>query len=426
MEKLKALSTGKKLLIGAVAVGVVAAGLLQFQWSTKVNYYEVGTQTIEQLVHVNALILPKESAWYTAQTGGILTQVAVELDGSVKKDDLLVSIQPFDFIKKQTDVKKLVEALTLVTETELDEKGKADYQAALKKFDDQNMALEQAWIAHGSVLDLFKKQMISSDAYKESLIQINDQLVKYINVVTDFKAAVAILRFDSQPYTDAVKALESAWEPAESLKELMRPKEENGKSVDTIVSDQQVDFNAVKDGIIARITAEKRMYVPLGAPLLELANPERARMQMEIPVEQLAQIKVGTEMRTKAADGTLIKGTVSDIDNVITDQMQSDGSIIKLVKTHADLEVYSKYKFYSTATASVIVNYAENAVVVPKDLVNNNKSNYSVWINQNGVLSEKPVVVSFETDEFYVIKSGVKAGDKLVMNTKLHLGQKIK
>lgn len=426
MEKLKALSTKKKWLLGAVAAGVFAVGLFQFQWSTKVSYYEVGTQTIEQLVHVNALILPKESAWYTAQAGGILTQVAVELDSSVKKEDLLVSIQPFDFMKKQTDIKVLVDALSAVADKELDEKTKADYQTALKKFEEQNTALEQAWIAHSSVLELFKKQMISSDAYKESLIQINDQLIKYIDVVTDFKASVAILKFDNQPYSDSLKALESAWAPAESLKELMKPKEENGKVVDAVISEQQLDFKAVKDGIIARITAEKRMYVPLGAPLLELANPERAKMQMEIPVEQLAQIKVGTEMRTKAVDGTLIKGTVSNIENVITDQMQSDGSIVKLVKTHADLEAYNKYKFYSTATASIIVNYAESAVVVPKDLVNDNKGKYSVWINQNGVLSEKPVVVSFETEEFYVIKSGVKAGDKLVMNTKLRLGQKIK
>lgn len=426
MEKFKALSTGKKLLIGAACLGAVALGMWQYQWRTEVSYYEVGTQSVEALVHVNAEVLPNESAWYTAQVGGVLTEVAVNQDAAVKMNDKLYAVQPFDLIKKQAEIKAAKDRLKEVSDKALDEKGKAVLNKALEPFEAQDGLLEQAWIAHDSVLDLFRKQMITSDAYKESLIQINDQLTKYLQEGTAFNESLKGIATEDPAFNEAVKQIDGLWAPAKAIETLMKPKTDDGKTDVAAGSMQLVSFNAVKDGVVARITAEVGMYVPIGAPLIELANPELARVQMEIPVTYLDAVKIGTELRSKLADGSVVQGKINLIDKVITDQMQPDGSIIKLVKTFAALEKKSGYKFYTKATASIITNSAKDAIVVPKELVFGNKDHYTVWVNANGVLSEVPVKVQFETETHYVIASGIKAGDLLVMDTKLKLGQKIK
>ena len=426
MEKLKALSLGKKALIGVALFSVVALGMWQYQWRTAVSYYEVGTQSVEALVHVNAEVLPSESAWYTAQVGGVLTQVAVEKDSTVKIDDVLYTVQPFDFTKKQAEVNAEKDKLKALSEKALDEKNKTLFNKAVESFELQNGLLEQAWIAHNSVLDLFKKQMITSDAYKESLVQINDQLIKYLQVGSEFNESLKGIKTEDQVFNEAIMNMDSLWAPAKALTGLMKPKSESGKEIAIPESMQLASFKAVKEGAVARITAEVGMYVPVGAPLMEVANPELARMQMEIPVTQLNAVKVGTELRTKLSDGSVVMGKINMIDKVITDQMQPDGSILKLVKTFAALDKKLGYKFYTKATASIIINHAKDAVVIPKELVFENKGNYSVWVNANGVLTEIPVTIQFETETFYVIQSGIKSGDLLVMDTKLKLGQKIK
>jgi multidrug efflux pump subunit AcrA (membrane-fusion protein) len=426
MLNLKQLSTTKKMLIGAVVVGIAAVGILQYQWGTKVSYYEVGTQSMEQLVHVHAQTYPKESKWYFAKSGGVVTKLSLEKDISVLKDDALMSIQPFDFVKKQTEVEANIGVITLLAERTLDAKDQEAYKEKLEKYKEKNEALKQAWIAHTSVLELFNTQMITSNAYKESLVQINDQLSKYMSEVNELQAVLEVAKTEDIQFVEARQKLTSSWEPVKALSLLMFPKAGNGKDEMVVVSGKLEEYKVLVEGIVTRKTADQGMYIPANAPIIEVANPKLARLQMEVPVEKLGNVKIGTEIRTKDSNGSTIKGKMTGIDKVITDQMQSDGNIIKLVKANADLEPSESFKFYNTVTASIVANYAENAVVVPKDLVYEEKGKYSVWVNNNGVLTEKPVEISFEVDELCVIKSGVKKGDKLVMDTKLHLGQKIK
>lgn len=147
---------------------------------------------------------------------------------------------------------------------------------------------------------------------------------------------------------------------------------------------------------------------------------------MEIPVIHLADVKLGSEVRAKNLDGNVINGKITFIDSNITDQMSSDGSIIKLVKIKADFNDTPKLKLYDTVSVSVVAKQSNSAVVVPEALIVENKGESFVWINENGILTEKPVVVDFEVEGLVVIKSGIEVGDKLVMDTKLKPGQKIK
>lgn len=249
----------------------------------------------------------------------------------------------------------------------------------------------------------------------------------YINKTTEFEQYLETLNVENQQFVALTKTLKGSWEPVKALSLLMAPRTDDGKTATPpAASEKQLEFRAQETGIVSRRTADAGMYVPKGAPVVEMADPAWVNIQMEVAVEQLPDLKTGSEVRVKDSSSQVVKGKLTEIDKVITDQMQSDGSIIKLVKVTAELEKDSKVGLYKAISASVVANYEENAVVVPKELVFENKGKYSVWTNQNGVLSEKAVEISFETEDLYVIKTGVVKGDKLVMDTKLRLGQKIK
>jgi hypothetical protein len=421
------ISTKKKIAVAVLLIGVVGFGVWQYQSRIKVAYYEVGTQNVEKIITVQAQTSPIESQWYAAKESGIVVNSKLDKDISVLKDDLLVSLQPFDFSKKQQEISSIIDNLNLQSKLALTLKDQASFNESFLNYTQSNQSLSQAWVAHNSALELFHTQMISSDAYKESLVQINNQLQNYMIKTSNLLILIESFSTENSTFDKLRKALRSNWQPVESITTLMKPKIENGKTVtETITSGNQVDYKAIKEGLLTRKTAEANMYVPIGTPMLEISNPDLVKLQMDVAVDQLTDLKIGTEIRIKNLAGVVKKGNLIEIDKVINDQMQSDGSVLKVVKVTASLEKSPDVKFYDSITTSIVAKHAENSIVVPKELVYENKGKYYVWTNINGLLTETVIEINFEVNDLYVIKSGIKTGDKLVKDTKLRLGQKIK
>lgn len=421
------ISMKKKMAVAVLLIGVVGFGIWQYQSRIKVAYYEVGTQNVEKIITVQAQSSPIESHWYAAKESGVVVNSKLDKDMSVLKDDLLVSLQPFDFAKKQQEVGTMIDTLNLQSKVALTLKDQVSFNDKFLNYTQSNQSLSQAWVAHNSALELFHTQMISSDAYKESLVQINNQLQNYMIKTSELLIFIESVSTDNNTFDNLRKAFRSNWQPVESIAILMKPKIENAKTVtETILSENLVDYKAVKEGMLTRKTAEVNMYIPMGTPMLEISNPDLVKLQMDVAVEQLTDLKVGTEIRIKNLAGVVKTGKLIEIDKVINDQMQSDGSVLKVVKVMASLEKSPEVKFYDTIAASIVAKHAENSIVIPKELVYEDKGKYYVWTNINGVLAETVVEINFEVNDLYVIKSGIKPGDKLVKDTKLRLGQKIK
>lgn len=421
------ISMKKKIAVAGLLIGVVGFGVWQYQSRIKVAYYEVGTQNVEKIITVQAQTSPIESQWYAAKESGIVVNSKLDKDMSVLKDDLLVSLQPFDFSKKQQEISSIIDNLNLQSKLALTLKDQASFNESFLTYTQSNQSLSQAWVAHNSALQLFNTQMISSDSYKESLVQINNQLQNYMIKTSNLLILIESVSTENSTFDKLRKALRSNWQPVESITLLMKPKIENGKTVtETVVSENQVDYKALKEGLLTRKTAEANMYIPIGTPMLEISNPDLVKLQMDVAVDQLTDLKIGTEIRIKNLAGIVKKGNLIEIDKVINDQMQSDGSVLKVVKVTASLEKSPDVKFYDSLATSIVAKHAENSIVVPKELVYENKGKYYVWTNINGVLTETVVEINFEVNDLYVIKSGIKTGDKLVKDTKLRLGQKIK
>lgn len=423
----KTLSKQNKAAIGIGVCLVVAAGLWQLQWRTKVQYYEVKTQTVEQLIHTDGVPVPKNSKWYAAQAEGIVVQMDLTVGDELNQNDSLYELKAVNYRERQGTIfalfNKACEDLSGQT-TLTNQEAIAKLQAS---FTEVNKGMYNSWGAHEKVLTLFETKAVSENASKESLTQLKDEIAYYNKETSDLIAKLEHLGEGIAKENPYVAKLRSEWTTMTSIVDLMTVKVEDGKSTAAEVFnvEPQKVLSADK-GVVSRIGVEPGQYVLRGTPVIEVSDPSQINIEMEVPVDQIMALKSGAEVRVTGTDGTIIKGKVNKVDNVITEQMQDDGSILKCVKVTAVMDTNPGLKFFAGVKTQLVVQTQKDAVVVPKELVFKNNDTYTVWINNNGVLSEKTIEISFETEDLMVIKTGIKSGDKLVMDTKLRLGQKIK
>lgn len=419
--------TRNQKIAGFLAVGLVCSGvLMRLQATTKVAYYEVSTQKVEQLVHLNAKISPKNKQEYSAQLPGVITVFNSQVGDLVKKDDVLVTMKSFDFATKQTGFDQAMKAL-LVTKTNLAADTTVKIEEIAKVYEASNTLILQGLSGYDSVQKLYRDQMVSDAAYRESLTQLKAAILKYLNDNKQILADVSAIYANDLDKTKEIAAVNAIFEPLYSLKLLLEPQVTNDKVTEPpteVIS--PIEIKAVADGSITKHTGDVNLFIPVGGSLIETGDLSILNAEMEIPVVYLADVKLGTEVRVKDQSGKVINGKIKFIDSTITDQMASDGSIVKLVKIKAEFAEKPDLKIYETQSVSVVAKQSDSAVVVPDELIIEKKGESYVWMNIDGVLTEKPVVVDFKVDGLVVIKTGVLVGDKLVMDTKLKPGQKIK
>lgn len=421
------LMTKNQKLASVLAVGLVCSGFyLRMQATTKVAYYEVGSQHVEQLVHLNANISPKAKQEYLTEVSGVLVAYKVQTGAEVKKDELLATVKPFDFETKQKGFDQSMKGL-LAADPSLKPEMLTKLTEISKRYELTQSTMIQSLEGYASVQKLYKDQMISDLSYREALTQLKTAVLSYLNENKQILADVAAFYADNVGKTKEISAVNAIFEPLYSMKLLLEPQQVEAKASEAPAETvSPIELKALKDATITKLIAEPSLFIPAGGYILETGDLSVLSADMEIPVIHLADVKLGSEVRVKDLDGNVINGKVSFIDSNITDQMSSDGSIVKLVKIKADFMDQPKLKIYDAISVSVVAKQSESEVVVPAELIFEKKGEPYVWINENGVLTEKPIAIAFEVDGLVVIQSGVKAGDKLVMDTKLKPGQKIK
>lgn len=423
----KTLSKQKKMAVGVFVCLAIVAGLWQFQWRTKVEYYEVKTQTVEQLIHTEGVPVPKSSKWYGAQAEGIVVKMDLAVGDELKENDSLYELKAVNYRERQGTIfalfNKACEALSAQTNLSNQE----SIAKVKETFTEVNKGMYNSWGAHEKVLTLFDTKAVSENASKESLTQLKEEIAYYNKETADLISKLEHLGEGIDKENAYVSKLRGEWTIMTSIVDLMAVKVEDGKSTtDEGYKVEPQKIVVANKGVITRIGVERGQYVLEGTPIVEISDPSQINLEMEVPVDQIMALKTGAEVRVPDASGSIIKGKVSNIDNVITEQMQDDGSILKCVKVTSVMDSNPGFKFFTGVKSQLVVQTQKDAVVVPKDLVFKKNDTYTVWINNNGVLSEKVIEVSFETADLVVVKSGIKSGDKLVMDTKLRLGQKIK
>ncbi len=426
IPKWSALTRNQKIA-GVLSLTLIGAAIYLHQLGTKVDYCEAKAQTVEKALTVEGKSSPKDAQRLTMGQEGILITDMPDLGAPLSKDQLICEVKPIDFTSRQQDFEVKMAALFIKGETSNDETVKNQTKSLKENHQKVLENYQQARVGYDSVLKLFKDGMVSEKAYKEGLTQLNSALNNYLDETNVLLQKMGTAYLTQTQLSEALVLLQADYEPIYGLKLLLDPKQEDGKTTEEApkLGVQNLLIKSTMDGILSKQYGSKNQFLPLGAPVLEVAKHDKVIFDFDVPVDALKWLKEGDFVRVKDSEQKILEGTVFKVDNVLTDQLGKDGSIEKMAHAKALFADAEKVNLYQSQSVTVVLDKVKEGVTLPSEAVIEKENKYYVWYNHNGILSEKEIVVAFEADGLYVIKSGVKAGEKIVLNTPLKLGKKI-
>lgn len=179
--------------------------------------------------------------------------------------------------------------------------------------------------------------------------------------------------------------------------------------------------NAPITGVLGNVTVTRGQYVsPQNSPLAYLVQTTPMRVVFSISnatylaekarnPNTLFQNKV---VRLKLADGRLynLEGKVQFLDNAVTSSTSS-------VQVFADFENVDRMLLPNAYVDVLVEEDLLNALLVPQKIVSMKKEGYFVWIvDEKGMLKEQQITVADQMvqNSFYIVTSGLKAGDFVV------------
>lgn len=417
--------TRNQLIAGGLALALVGAAFYMHSLGTKVSYYTVKQANIEKLETVNGRTLPVEPSVLSIGQDGILVTALPEVGTAVSSGEVIAGFKGLSLmdrlIQNQTEWEGIGSMLKLSGEG-ADPGSKAG--EAYKEWQGAKEELNERIKAHESVLGLLKQQMVANADYNEALELLNEALIKYLDKSVALKNRMS----EMTALSSAEASFEVAVGHLEALlaaRDLILQPVVDGKSVEANAVEGVIAIKAPKQGIITRAFGKPNQFLPVGTPVIEIANLGEIMVTFDVPLSYLDDLKLGTAVRIKGGDAKIYNGKVNFIDSQITDQMNADGSIEKFVSVKAKFNDASSVKLYEKQSISIVLNHAENALIVPLDLLIKRDGKYYVRYNDQGTLKEKEVTLSFEVGNQAVISSGVQLGEKIVVDTTLNLGQKI-
>lgn len=140
------------------------------------------------------------------------------------------------------------------------------------------------------------------------------------------------------------------------------------------------------------------------------------KAQVEVSEVDIASVSIGQKVTLtfNAIDGFSATGKVEKIDSLGT---LTSGVVTYNVIVGFD-ELDSRIKPEMSVSASIITDIKQDAIIVPNSAVKSgDKDDYYVEVVSNGVTERKTVTIGLENNSKTEIKSGIKEGDTVVIQT---------
>ncbi len=168
-------------------------------------------------------------------------------------------------------------------------------------------------------------------------------------------------------------------------------------------------------GVVLSTAVEEGEVTVPGAPMMALADVSELRVDGDLDEADLGRVRVGmpAEVSFDAFPGERIMGRVSEIAPSVTQDIRGNRSIGMRVT----LPVDPRLRVGMSADVDVVVATREGVVYVPPSTVLGRGTDRGVYVVEAGVARRRPVTVGIATWESVEVRSGLRAGETLVLNT---------
>lgn len=167
----------------------------------------------------------------------------------------------------------------------------------------------------------------------------------------------------------------------------------------------QADFMklmAPADGTIVRRDGEIGQLVPAGQPVFFMSCCAPLRVSAEVDEEDIPLVQTGQKvlLRADAYPDQIFTGKVQSI-------TPKGDSVTRSYRVRISLDDETPLKIGMTAEANIVTNEKQDALLIPRAAVNDNK----VWLIKNGVLQKQHVKTGIRSIQQIEITEGLTPDD---------------
>jgi len=402
----------KILVISAVVILIFVVIGSKFGWFgdggvQQVAVDEVTEKTISELVSASGKVQPEFEVKLSSEVSGEIIELNVREGQVVKKGDILCRVKP-DLLQSSYD-----QVVAMVSQQ------KAQLAAAQQMLKQQEASLINAEAIYNRSLELFNKKVISASEMDKA------------------KADYEVARATVESQRQQVEV--SRFGVNQSQAQL----QEAGNSL------SRTTIYAPSDGVVSLLSIELGERVVgtaqmAGTEIMRIANMATMEVNVEVNENDINRVKVGNEatIEVDAFQGRKFKGLLTEIsssstsagsETVATTAEQVTNFNVKVrieTSSYEDLidddnKNSSPFKPGLSATVQIHTK-SDKGLVVPiqavtvrentnkADSVDNADVKEYVFILKGDVVDMTEVTTGIQDDNNIIVKSGLKAGDKVV------------
>ncbi len=257
--------------------------------------------------------------------------------------------------------------------------------------------------------DFVKKGQKLMEIYSPTLVQAQEEFLTAIRTKE---------RMDTAGYEDLTKNTEALIaSSARKLKLLGMTEEQINKLAQTGKVVDSVPVYARESGIVMELMAREGMYVMDGESVLELANLDPIWVEMEIFQEDASRVTVGDEVEFHPVgeSGRVYSGRVFEFVPMLTMEKRT-----LLARARVTNPGY-RLRPGMFVDGKIIKSGEEKVLIIPRNAVLVTGKGARAWVPSPGISDQfEPREIQIgrilgKNREFYEVKSGLRAGQTVVM-----------
>ena len=164
-------------------------------------------------------------------------------------------------------------------------------------------------------------------------------------------------------------------------------------------------------GTVVSVNADEGSYASASQPMFVIANVDELEVKAGVTESNVGKISVGQKVTVKigAAGAEPVEGTITEIGKVM-DMSTKNYPITVSIDNSAGNYVDGMY-----AQVQLVTDRASGAVVIPATAIVNTDNTRFVFVEMDGKAMEREIEVGLTDGNYYVVHSGVSAGESLIV-----------
>jgi membrane fusion protein, multidrug efflux system len=268
--------------------------------------------------------------------------------------------------------------------------------------------------AQGTITSL--NAALGQEKSKGSIIATIDDKLKKLAVQTA-SISVAKLKKDLERYNNLYKGGTATEQQLNDAQNLYDNAEIQLEQAEKQLSDATI--KSPISGVIIKKQVEEGEYINIGSPIVTIVDISRLKIKLNVSEANVYQLKLNDKatITTDVYHGVICEGNISFI--------SSQGDDSHNYPVEIAIPNNSKYPLKSGtfANAKIKLPVGAEALYIPRESLLGSITDAEVYVAENDKAILKKIVVGNGNDKYLKVISGLKEGEKVIVNGQINLSE---